>query len=109
MKTQHTPLPLGSEEKFLRAVAAGKHRKGSTGRLKKIVGCRERETYGGIFCFCCGSPISVASSTLEHVTPVSLGGRTVLDNLALSHSNCNEQRGNSGSPRAAIAKATGDA
>ena len=107
MNTQHTPGQMGGEEKFLKAVAAGKHRKGSGARLKKIVACRERETYGGIFCFCCGHPVSVASSTLEHITPVSLGGRTVLDNLALSHSNCNEQRGNSGLQRAAIAKATG--
>lgn len=91
---QHTP------NAFLTAVAKGKHRKGAASRLRSIVAKRERELYGGIACFCCGEPVSVSGSTLEHITPQSKGGRTVLENLALSHSLCNERRGNSGTPRA---------
>lgn len=103
---QHTP---GARASFLNAVANGKHRKGAASRLRSIVAKRERELYGVLACFCCGGAISVSGSTLEHITPQSKGGRTVLENLALSHPLCNERRGDSGSPRAAIAKATGSA
>ena len=100
MAGQHTPTA------FLSAVAKGKHRKGAARRLRSMVAKRERELYGVLACFCCGKPVSVSGSTLEHITPQSKGGRTVLENLALSHSLCNERRGDSSSPRA-IAKATG--
>lgn len=95
MAVQHT------QTAFLSAVAKGKHRKGAASRLRSLVAKQERELYGALACFCCGEAISVSGSTLEHITPQSKGGRTVLENLALSHSLCNERRGDSGSPRAA--------
>lgn len=87
---------------FLTAMARGKHRKGAGPRLRKLVAEQEREQFGALACFCCARSVAVSSSTLEHIVAQSAGGKTVLANLALSHGPCNEQRGNSGSPRAAV-------
>jgi 5-methylcytosine-specific restriction endonuclease McrA len=98
-----------STEQFLAAISKGKHRKGAGGRLRKLVAERELEAFGGLYCYCCGSAVSRGSATIEHILPKSLGGRDVLDNMALSHETCNKARGNNYTPRAAIAKATGSA
>lgn len=84
---------------FLTAMSKGKHRKGGVARLRSMVAKQEKEQFGGVYCYCCGFSVSANSGTLEHIKPVSLGGKTVLDNLALSHKLCNEIRGNSWTPR----------
>jgi 5-methylcytosine-specific restriction endonuclease McrA len=90
------------ETAFLVAMAKGKHRKGSGVRLRKIIAKKELDLYGCVSCFCCGKPLSLKTSTIEHIYPQSLGGKNTIENLALSHAICNEKRGSSGTPRAAI-------
>ena len=94
---------------FLAAVAKGKHRKGLGNRLRKLIAEREREAFGGLYCYCCGMAVSLTSSTVEHILPRSLGGKDVMENFALSHEACNKERGNNYTARAAIAKAEGGA
>lgn len=94
---------------LLDAVARGKRRKGSGRLLRKLIARRELQSHGVLACYCCGRPVERSESTIEHITPVSLGGKTVLENLALSHPGCNERRGNSPTPRAAIVRASGGA
>lgn len=84
---------------FLQAMANGKHRRGSGERLRAIVYKNELAQFGAVRCYCCGGQLSKNESTLEHISPQSLGGKTELTNLALSHAACNEIRANSGSPR----------
>lgn len=88
---------------FLRACARGKVRKGKGTRLRKIVAKNEVALFGTLACYCCGRPLSLASSTLEHIVPQSLGGKNILENLALSHAACNQARGNTPSLRAPLA------
>lgn len=52
-------------------------------------------------CFCCGEPLDLSLkpskkkyTTFEHVLPITKGGKSVLENLALSHKDCNAERGN---------------
>ena len=90
-----------TQSEFLDAISKGKHRKNSGLRLRKIVAMNELRLYGSVACYCCGKSIRVKESSLEHVIPESLGGRTVIENLALSHKECNEKRGNSQTQRAA--------
>jgi 5-methylcytosine-specific restriction endonuclease McrA len=90
------------ETAFLSAMAKGKHRKGAGNRLRKIIADRELALYGAVACFCCGKPLGVKSATIEHIYPQSLGGKTIVENLALSHAICNEARGSSGTPRTQI-------
>lgn len=91
MQLQRPPETISQ---FLNAVSLGKHRRGAGPRLKKIIAARELDLYGVVACYCCGSVISVNTATIEHIVQVSKGGRTVIDNLALSHKKCNEARGN---------------
>jgi 5-methylcytosine-specific restriction endonuclease McrA len=93
---------MHKESAFLVAMAKGKHRKGAGTRLRKIIADRELVLYGAVACFCCGKPLAAKSATIEHIHPQSLGGKNTIENLALSHAICNEKRGSSGTPRAAI-------
>jgi 5-methylcytosine-specific restriction endonuclease McrA len=51
------------------------------------------EHAGKVPCFCCGKHVPPLDATLEHVIPLSRGGRDVLGNYAISHSACNQRRG----------------
>ena len=75
-------------------------------RTRRIVGRRIRETVlllaerDGTLCRLCHQPIALQLSglhaegpTLEHLTPIALGGTNDLDNLALAHRACNLRRG----------------
>ncbi len=50
-------------------------------------------------CCWCGKPMQNERpykwdyETIEHLTPLSLGGTHAMSNLALAHKRCNEQRG----------------
>jgi 5-methylcytosine-specific restriction endonuclease McrA len=37
--------------------------------------------------------VAPADATLEHIQPLSEGGNSHLENLAISHAQCNQQRG----------------
>lgn len=97
----HTP----ADAAFLAAVGKGKHRRNASARLRSMVAKQERAQFGVLACFCCGAPMPLRGSTLEHILCQADGGKTVLPNLALSHPPCNTKRGHSNSPRV-VAKAT---
>ena len=44
-------------------------------------------------CCLCGRQMLLKDATLEHIVPVTDGGSDKLDNLALSHVECNRDRG----------------
>lgn len=46
-------------------------------------------------CALCGMPITRGSDlSQDHILPVSMGGKTELDNLQIAHKRCNNDRGN---------------
>ena len=51
-------------------------------------------------CYVCKEPLSIKDhegpdyATIEHVIPLSKGGKDDLSNLAVSHQKCNTQKGN---------------
>jgi len=90
---------MDKTQQFLKAVAQGKHRKNSGSRLRKLVAEQELAQQGRISCWCCGQPVTANTSTLEHIVPQSLGGKTVMSNLALSHAACNVARASTARPR----------
>ena len=46
-------------------------------------------------CALCGQPIKKADDlTQDHILPVSMGGKTELENLQVAHKRCNNDRGN---------------
>jgi 5-methylcytosine-specific restriction endonuclease McrA len=52
-----------------------------------------RQLHGVVPCWVCGQPVLPADATLEHIQPLSEGGNSHLENLAISHALCNQQRG----------------
>ena len=46
-------------------------------------------------CFVCGKDMDFEETTLEHIIPLSKGGANRIDNYALSHEKCNQERGGS--------------
>lgn len=63
------------------------HRRGLGEYLPTIY---ERD--GGI-CQLCGYPAEITECNVDHITPAYFGGETVLDNLQLTHIECNDQKG----------------
>jgi 5-methylcytosine-specific restriction protein A len=61
----------------------------STRRVKLKL--QERD---GNNCWLCARPMPDDDRTLEHLTPLSLGGSHDLDNLVLCHFTCNRELGN---------------
>jgi len=72
-------------------------------RRRKRARIREalRAMQGGRCCWCGGTmgppamrnSESPDSETLEHIVPKSMGGKEELENLALAHVRCNQERG----------------
>ncbi len=60
----------------------------------KIYKTVARQLHGTVPCWVCGLPVSAAQATLEHIRPLSQGGNSHLENLAISHGECNRQRHN---------------
>ncbi len=58
----------------------------------KIYGTIARQLHGVVPCWICGEPVAQADATLEHIKPLSDGGSSHLDNLAISHGVCNSRR-----------------
>ena len=58
----------------------------------KIYKTVARQLHGVVPCWVCGQPVLPADATLEHIQPLSEGGSSHLENLAISHGNSNNQR-----------------
>lgn len=58
----------------------------------KIYKTVARQLHGQVPCWVCGGHVLPAAATLEHIRPVSEGGNSHAENLAISHEVCNGQR-----------------
>ena len=58
----------------------------------KIYKTVARQLHGVVPCWVCGQPVAREDATLEHIKPLSEGGNSHLENLAISHAVCNHQR-----------------
>lgn len=58
----------------------------------KIYKTVARQMHGVVPCWVCGKHVLPAAATLEHIKPLSEGGNSHLENLAISHDVCNNQR-----------------
>lgn len=51
----------------------------------------------GAICALCGKPIeTMKDCTIDHITPISKGGLTTIENCQLAHKKCNAHKGNRG-------------
>jgi 5-methylcytosine-specific restriction endonuclease McrA len=51
-----------------------------------------RQLHGVVPCWVCGVHVLPEAATLEHIQPLSEGGNSHIENLAISHELCNNQR-----------------
>lgn len=58
----------------------------------KIYKTVARQLHGVVPCWVCGDHVLPPAATLEHITPLSEGGNSHVENLAISHELCNNQR-----------------
>ena len=58
----------------------------------KIYKTVARQLHGQVPCWMCGAHVLPQDATLEHIRPLSEGGSSHQDNLAISHAQCNHQR-----------------
>ena len=58
----------------------------------KIYKTVARQLHGVVPCWVCGKHVLPLDATLEHMTPLSEGGNSHLENLAISHAVCNQGR-----------------
>jgi 5-methylcytosine-specific restriction endonuclease McrA len=58
----------------------------------KIYKTVARQLHGKVPCWVCGEHVLPAAATLEHIRPLSEGGNSHAENLAISHEVCNSQR-----------------
>lgn len=58
----------------------------------KIYKTVARQLHGQVPCWMCGEHVLPEDATLEHIKPQSEGGSSHLENLAISHARCNNQR-----------------
>jgi len=58
----------------------------------KIYKTVARQMHGVVPCWVCGEHVPPADATLEHIRPLSEGGNSHLENLAISHDRCNNLR-----------------
>lgn len=58
----------------------------------KIYKTVARQLHGVVPCWVCRKHVAMADATLEHILPLSEGGTTHVENLAISHGLCNNQR-----------------
>jgi 5-methylcytosine-specific restriction endonuclease McrA len=68
----------------------------------KIYRTVARQLHGVVPCWICREPVAPADATLEHILPLSEGGNSHVENLAISHLRCNNDR------HAKTARAPGD-
>lgn len=58
----------------------------------KIYKTIARQLHGKVPCWVCGEHVLPEAATLEHIKPLSEGGNSHAENLAISHEACNNQR-----------------
>ena len=58
----------------------------------KIYKTVARQLHGVVPCWMCGEHVLPTDATLEHIQPLSEGGSSHVENLAISHGRCNNQR-----------------
>ena len=58
----------------------------------KIYKTVARQLHGVVPCWLCGEHVAQPEATLEHIRPLSEGGNSHADNLAISHAGCNHGR-----------------
>lgn len=58
----------------------------------KIYKTVARQLHGQVPCWVCGQHVKPTDATLEHMQPLSQGGNSHLENLAISHAVCNRER-----------------
>lgn len=58
----------------------------------KIYKTVARQLHGVVPCWMCGQHVLPQDATLEHIRPLSEGGSSHQDNLAISHGKCNNER-----------------
>ncbi|MFC6281541.1 MULTISPECIES: HNH endonuclease [Polaromonas] len=58
----------------------------------KIYRTVARQMHGIVPCWVCGEHVLPEAATLEHIQPLSEGGNSHAENLAISHEACNNQR-----------------
>jgi 5-methylcytosine-specific restriction endonuclease McrA len=63
----------------------------------KIYKTVARQLHGQVPCWVCGEHVLSDAATLEHIRPLSEGGNSHAENLAISHERCNNQRHAKGS------------
>lgn len=59
---------------------------------EKIYKTVARQLHGVVPCWVCGEHVLPGAATLEHIKPLSEGGNSHAENLAISHDACNNQR-----------------
>lgn len=64
------------------------------GRRETIYRMLAKKHDGTAPCFVCGKHVKEKNATLEHIIPKSKGGTDEMDNLSISHYQCNQRRGN---------------
>jgi 5-methylcytosine-specific restriction endonuclease McrA len=52
----------------------------------------ERQLHGCVPCWICREHVAAQDATLEHIKPLSEGGSSHIENLAISHAACNNKR-----------------
>lgn len=68
----------------------------------KIYRTVARQMHGVVPCWVCGEHVLPAAATLEHIKPLSEGGNSHLENLAISHDICNNKRHATGTVTASV-------
>jgi 5-methylcytosine-specific restriction endonuclease McrA len=58
----------------------------------KIYKTVARQLHGQVPCWVCGEHVERMDATLEHIQPLSEGGSSHAENLAISHDACNNRR-----------------
>jgi 5-methylcytosine-specific restriction endonuclease McrA len=58
----------------------------------KIYKTISRQLHGQVPCWVCGQHVLREQATLEHIQPLSEGGNSHAENLAISHGSCNAGR-----------------
>ena len=64
----------------------------------KIYKTVARQLHGVVPCWVCKQHVAAQDATLEHIQPLSEGGNSHLENLAISHGVCNRGRHQPGHP-----------
>ena len=58
----------------------------------KIYKTIARQLHGQVPCWVCRQHVEWTDASLEHIQPLSEGGNSHAENLAISHVRCNHQR-----------------